>query len=241
MEKSNYEFAFDSSNLETKFERNFLRNEVIQKLKTRYPKYLRHYVFQRMAELDLEKDKKKKRKVLELAENLYYFSLKKNGENELQSLEEILLFYSRASQGMLRKALWHSFSQKGATTQTNGLKGPLSFSGDLHLWQWHHHYFLWVNKNRPQKELERLDQLLCEWLLQNNLHLRTTEEKMGINSKDASTKLLAKLFESLGIVLENQNKNPRNLAGKTGFMRELCPNFYQSLRDKGFELRQKNQ
>ena len=46
MKDLDLEYLVDLSNDDNKFERNFLRNSVINILETRYPKYLKHYVSQ---------------------------------------------------------------------------------------------------------------------------------------------------------------------------------------------------
>lgn len=238
MRLGNFSFAEDSSNADVKFERNFLRKTIIGKLKKRYPKFLRHYVNQRMAELRSEKQvSSRSLSVVSLTPELHYFSLQETHDG-FDSLEKILLKYSNAHQGMLRKSLHHTYGKHGESLfKTAGLKGPISLSGDLHLWQWHHHYFLLISKNRPPKNLEALDQVLVAWLLEHNLHLRTSgKREMKIHFHQVT-----KLFESLGIFVSEKGVNFRADKKKIGFLNQMCPKFCQKSDDLGFVIQLKGQ
>lgn len=241
MEVSNFSFAIDSSNGDLKFERNFLRQEVINSLKQRYPNYLRHYVNQRNQELAVYKSENIKRvSVLKINSDLLFFSLIP-GESKLNDLEIVLRRFSLAKQGMLRKSLLHIFgTNPSLLDHSNGLKGPMSLSGHLHLWQWNHFYFLSISKIRPEKSLNSLDQLLCAWLLRHN-QLATAD--MFRSGGDAhfskNDKDIILLFNSLGLSLTLKNKNPRNSKQSQSegkFLKVLCPKFYQAITAHNFLL-----
>lgn len=238
MKLGNFSYAEDSSNNDQKFERNYLRKTIINRIKKRYPKFLRHYVNQRMGEIASAKRKNSRSiSVLSLAANLHYFSFRSDLD-DIEDLEKILLKYSHAEQGMLRKSLRHTFGNKrDSMFKTSGLKGPLSLSGDLHLWQWHHHYFLSISKNRPSKNLETLDQVLVTWLHKHNLHLRTSDHK----TIEAEFHQVTKLFESLGISIRLKENKFHGHKKKIGFLHQLCPNFCQKVEDLGFVIQLKGQ
>lgn len=238
LQSNHLDFAEDSSNEDSKFERNFLRKEIIKKISIRYPRYLRHYVNQRMSEITREKNLDFKELII--AKNLYYFSLLDNVDDNKEYfniLESILLKHSQAEKGMLRKSLLHFFTNEHSLMTTDGLRGPLSFSGSLHLWQWNHHFFLWIDKDRPTKELESLDRYLCHQLnpLTDDLRSSFLQKKPLKNLAINQTKL----FESLGILVVSSQKNPRNFGKEVKLFKALCPKFYQILAKEGLQLRQK--
>lgn len=214
--------AEDSSNTDTKFERNFLRSEVISAIKKRYPKYLKHFVNQRNHELaetncvlNFTKSNPRIYEV-KIAHDLVYFSVKDESFFQ-QDLENIFKKYSPVQKGFFNKSLIHFYGKKNSKLNQPKLKGPLSFSGGLHLWQWKHHFFLWISKTRPNHSLDKLDQLLLS---------RMSDIHSSENFSADESASLAKLFESLGIVKISQLKKQKKITDIPSFFKVLCPKFY---------------
>lgn len=209
-------FHHDSSNNNEKFERNFLRQNVIASLKIRYPKYLRHYVQQsliranRLGVLRSGTVKHSPIKKLQLSENLWFLKL-----DNASSIDEILNFlktHSSIERGYLVKSLVQFYPQK--IDLKTPLKGPMSFSGSLHLWQWRDCFFLWHSRQRPTKVLTALDQYL----------------ELNVSDIHYSLQKSIHLLDIMGLKLENKIKNPRSLKSEVRFFKLICPVFYKELR-----------
>lgn len=238
MHSCKFPYAVDSSNSQIKFERNFLRQEILSGIKKRYPKYLRHYVNQRMSEIHLLSTHKlasnsRKMNYIELATDLYFFRLE-TAPSPLDELEKILLHFSTAKQGMLRKSLIHTYKDNvNSFYMCPKLKGPLSFSGDIHIWQWNDCYFLLVSKDRPPKFLSQLDALLCN-CLKDGAFVNANKIDKNIQSLfDAVTMAVkSKKSKSIGKV-EKNTRNLKWIPEEFKFFKDLCPIFYRNLIEQG--------
>lgn len=220
-------FHRDSSNQNDKFERNFLRQYVTSALHTRYPKYLNHYVKQstmRAKRLGVlcDKNLRVKNEIFQhhavgLAENLWFFKLPADlsFDESFQALLDFLKNHSMEDRGYLVKSLLHFFPKK--FDRNTPLKGPMSFSGSLHLWQWGDCFFLWRTDSRPTKVLEPLDEYL----------------KLNVSDIHFSLEKPILLLDLLGLKLQNQAKNPRSSKSQIRFFKSICPVFYGELQKRG--------
>ncbi len=226
--ESKISFHQDSSNTNEKFERNFLRQQVIHSIRSRYPKYLRHYVQQSLLRAKrlgvLRKNpnkliapKKLLPKELVLAKDLWLLKCdpSQNQDQIFQSLLNFLKTHSSEKRGYFVKSLTHFFPDE--INLLSSLKGPMSFSGGLHLWQWRNCFFLWHSAIRPSKELVSLD----EYLGQNVSDIHFSLEKPVF------------LLEEMGLGLKTKSKNPRSLKEEVRFFKLICPVFYQELQARG--------
>lgn len=222
--ESKISFHQDSSNSNEKFERNFLRQQVIHSLRARYPKYLRHYVQQSLLRAKrlgvlrtdpnkLVATKKLRPKEIVLSSDLWFLKCDtlKDQDQIFQSLLNFLKAHSSEKRGYFVKSLTHFFPDEINLLST--LKGPMSFSGGLHLWQWRNCFFLWHSAKRPSKELVSLD----EYLLQNVSDIHFSLEKPVF------------LLEEMGLCLKVRSKNPRSLKAEVRFFKLICPVFYHEL------------
>ncbi len=219
--RENIFFHEDSSNQNEKFERNFLRKNIISQIAPKYPKYLKHYVArqnQKAIEQNVHIDQKKietKMIIKKLAQNLWFFSLEKN--NTIEDLHKILLSKSNVDRGMIHKALGQFFGGKLSLVQ---IRGPMSFSGGLHLWQWHHHFFLWKNPIRPESNLAILD----NYLQQNIAHIQALKRNEHYS------------LEIMGLeIIKSANFHSKYFKEILAF-KKWTPIFYQELVDQDMKL-----
>ncbi|MBL7665350.1 MAG: tRNA lysidine(34) synthetase TilS [Bacteriovoracaceae bacterium] len=126
------DYLNDPTNQDLKYERNYLRHQVIPKMKERHPNYLKHYVEQSQAlaqKLGLTTQKKSSDVKIISHPDCTYF-LDESYKNEFSSCEEILLQeihrLSQASRGTLALQV-----KKILMAAKNGKHGPLSLSGGL--------------------------------------------------------------------------------------------------------------
>ena len=130
----NLNFSEDPTNADNKYARNYLRNEVIPKLKAKYPNYLKHYVHQknelaRNLGVHLLKDKKSQF-VLAVSEKnalIYSLSLEKNTSGVEQLLLEGLKHLNPNARGSVNSQL-----SKIVLAMENGKSGPLALTNS---WQ----------------------------------------------------------------------------------------------------------
>lgn len=131
----NIPYLDDPTNLDKKYERNFLRHDVIGSIKLRYAKFLKHYVHRQN----------------ELAKHLGIHALKINSSFVIKKNKNSVLLYSTEfpckSNGLREQIrdVVHSLSSKNNRGQlqqqldralealANNKQGPLSFSGGVQL------------------------------------------------------------------------------------------------------------
>ncbi|MBK22604.1 MAG: tRNA lysidine(34) synthetase TilS [Halobacteriovorax sp.] len=129
-------FAEDPTNLELRFERNFIRHEVLPKLKKRFPGYIRHYVSRqnalayklRLARLGKRKEVNFKVKSDELGGKVLYRADYRNDFRGAKSdILNIVKELSSEPRGVLQ-----SQADKMIKAQYRGKQGPFIFSGGVH-------------------------------------------------------------------------------------------------------------
>lgn len=129
------EYATDPTNLELRFERNYIRHEVLPKLKERFPGYIRHYVSRhnalayklRLARLGKRKQVSFKIKNDELGGRVLYRADYKNDfRGSKEDILKIVKELSDSPRGVLQ-----SQADKMIKAQFRGKQGPFIFSGGV--------------------------------------------------------------------------------------------------------------
>lgn len=115
----------DETNNHSRFERNFLRQEVIAKMARRYPKYLKHYALRSMNEWQKRKQSANFYQKIELGWGTH-FIFTENQIPQISVLEKALKKLSSVERGKLSKEL-----SKLRMAIKNGKKGPMVFSGGV--------------------------------------------------------------------------------------------------------------
>lgn len=116
----------DETNTHSRFERNFLRQEVIAKMAERYPKYLKHYALRSMNEWEMrEQAAHSSYQKIELGWGTH-FIFAENQMPDVAVLEKALKKLSSVERGQLSKEL-----TKLRLAIKNGKKGPMIFSGGV--------------------------------------------------------------------------------------------------------------
>jgi tRNA(Ile)-lysidine synthase len=148
-------FIEDPTNESTKYERNFIRNEVIGTFKHRYPKYLKHYVHRHN----------------EIARRLGMHLIKKNKTDYQISLgSNSVLIYSLANvndysglEGLVLEGLKHlNPDSRGSVARQlenvvkgmgNGKVGPISLTNSVQLYMDHNLVFMTKARERGLKPM----------------------------------------------------------------------------------------
>lgn len=128
-------YATDPTNLELRFERNYIRHEVLPKLKERFPGYIRHYVSrQNSLAYKLRKARLGKRKPVDFKVKedflggrvLYRADYKNDFRGSKDQILETVKAISDAPRGVLQ-----SQADKMIRAQFKGKQGPFIFSGGV--------------------------------------------------------------------------------------------------------------
>lgn len=154
-------FVMDPTNQELRFERNFIRHEVLPKLKERFPGYIRHYVARhndlayklRLARLGKRKAANFKTKSDELGGKILYREDYKNDfKGAKAEIIKIVKDLSNAPRGVLQ-----SQADKMIKAQFRGKQGPFIFSGGVFGYMGQGTlYFINRDKVKKYKEIDKL-------------------------------------------------------------------------------------
>ncbi|MFZ4713702.1 MAG: tRNA lysidine(34) synthetase TilS [Bacteriovoracaceae bacterium] len=124
--KNDLEFFTDSSNLDLRHERNYLRSEVVARMGIRFPKYLKHYVH-RMNALVSEPRKKTFHHIIESKK--YGIHVRFEVLPTIQELSSWLKKVSKKEKGSVRAEL-----SKLLVSLESGGHGPMDFSGGVKIY-----------------------------------------------------------------------------------------------------------
>lgn len=155
------DFAKDPTNEELRFERNYIRHEVLPKLKERFPGYIRHYVSRqnalayklRLARLGKRKhvDFKTKNDFLG-GKILYRADYKNDFKGSKARILDIVKELSDAPRGVLQ-----SQADKMIRAQFRGKQGPFIFSGGVLGYMGQGTlYFISKEKARQYKQIDKV-------------------------------------------------------------------------------------
>ncbi len=131
----NLKWFEDSSNTNLKFERNFIRHEVVKSIAKRYPKYLKHYVYSQKELKKLLKAKKSKEAMpsIKSHQRSWGMILEIFGALDIEQFKSELFKVSQVHRGQVALQ-----STKFVTNFNKGnleIKGPYSFSGGVKVFQ----------------------------------------------------------------------------------------------------------
>lgn len=160
----------DSSNLNTKFERNFLRANLTDKIIKRYPKVLRHYV-SRHNELALMQNRHR----LKIYADLVVLKEESGGivlvsdhlENHKNKIKDIIHQKSKSSRGEIDVELEKVLSAHKIIMSDHKsfpCKGPMNFSGGVCLYLLKNHLFILSLKERLF--YQEMDHMLLKKLME---------------------------------------------------------------------------
>ncbi len=154
-------YVNDPTNLELRFERNFIRHEILPKLKKRFPGFIRHYVSrQNDLAYKLRAARLGKRKIVDFkikADNfggkiLYREDYKNDFKGSKQDIIKIVKELSDAPRGVLQ-----SQADKMIRAQFKGKQGPFIFSGGVFGYMGQGTlYFIPRDKVKTFKEIDRV-------------------------------------------------------------------------------------
>lgn len=125
-------FREDPTNSDLKFDRNFVRHEVVTKISQRFPQYLKHYVsLSNQASLAMDNNIMKKGSLTDV------FSYKDGAvligqKFDTVQIQELMHRYSSADRGELVSPIGRMLD-----AIRNGKKGPFQFSGGLEAYHTH--------------------------------------------------------------------------------------------------------
>jgi tRNA(Ile)-lysidine synthase len=157
----NLAYINDPTNLELRFERNFIRHEILPKIKERFPGFIRHYVSrQNNLAYKLRKARLGKRKIVDFkvkADNfggrvLFRDDYKNDFKGAKQDIIKIVKELSDAPRGVLQ-----SQADKMIRAQFRGKQGPFIFSGGVYGYMGQGTlYFISRDKVNLYKEIDRV-------------------------------------------------------------------------------------
>jgi tRNA(Ile)-lysidine synthase len=208
----NMSFVDDPSNLEEKFERNYLRHQIIPQIKLKYPSYLKNYV---------TRQNKMTRELVNVSGKKWTYekdflggillSTKDNmHEINRDQIVDCIKQLSSLKRGSLRDQL-----EKLFTAYQNGKKGPLSFSGGVKIFLDKNKLYF-INKNIEQK-IKNIDKGLYNYLKDGaQIPVVSIRENDDLISKSNSALLFPFLFFC-------RDKNARQILGPS--MKALSPIF----------------
>lgn len=155
------DYINDPTNLELRFERNFIRHEVLPKLKKRFPGFIRHYVSrQNSLAYKLRKARLGKRKMVDFkikadalgGRVLYREDYLNDFKGAKQDIIKIVKELSDAPRGVLQ-----SQADKMIRAQFRGKQGPFIFSGGVFGYMGQGTlYFISRDKVKKYKEVDRI-------------------------------------------------------------------------------------
>lgn len=134
IKKENLSFLEDSSNLNERYERNYLRKNIIPAIAKKYPHYLKHYVARSnelAGEWKISRSPFTGNSHIKKRDQFGgIFLINSKFENNFQGKEQEILdcikTLSKKNRGILNSQV-----QKLIVASSNGQKGPLSFSGGV--------------------------------------------------------------------------------------------------------------
>lgn len=151
------EFAEDPTNSENRYERNFLRNEVIPQMKNRHAKYLKHYVFRqnelaRVLGVHLLDRKKTSLKIVNSDHSLLAYSFKE--DEDFSRIESVLSKGLKKINPKARGVTAEQFKKIKAALK-NHKRGPLMLSGGVSVYL-DYNMFLMTTKKAPKLNVVEL-------------------------------------------------------------------------------------
>lgn len=157
----------DSSNLDTRFDRNFIRELTKAKLSPRYPQLLKHYSnrsneLARTLGLSALSSGEGREKIIKkswkgLGVCFLSVDFKSNFQSQSLEIHEAICTLSGQGRGTLHKQI-----QKLISMANNGKSGPLKFSGGVY--GFHSKGCLFLVNRQGLREFELLDQLTLNYL-----------------------------------------------------------------------------
>ena len=166
-------FLEDPTNEELRFERNFIRNKIVEGFKDRYPQYLKHYVyrhneFARRIELHFKNKSKSAFKLAFEPDSVLVYAIK--SQQDFSGIEQLILealkYLNPDTRGTISKSIKQIVqgmknNKYGPMTLTRGVKAYLDFNS-----------ILLVRKKytfKPVKQLPSFQQVLTYEEYQNHL------------------------------------------------------------------------
>lgn len=130
-------FLEDPTNKHQRFERNYIREEIVSKIDKRHPMYLKHYVNrqnQMAKSLGVHILRKSSRARIESLQSeamglIYDASFTNDLEFATRALKEMILEFSNVNRGSVSSQI-----QKAIAASNKGAYGPLLCSGDVNLY-----------------------------------------------------------------------------------------------------------
>ncbi len=119
--KEKLSYQEDKTNQDLSYERNFVRHEIIPKIKKRFPKYLKHYVNQKT-----ELIQKTEKTLVEKVEDSIILKVEKDIESYKPEIRRVIHSLSKKKRGSIAGQL-----DKLVQAYRNSKKGPVSFSGGV--------------------------------------------------------------------------------------------------------------
>lgn len=187
----------DESNLDLKFERNFMRHKIIGQIKKQYPKYLKHYV--QRANLLLEEKKKAKNKIEITTFKTEFGTIIKfplGTHPTVNLIKKEIQNYSVLNRGKLTSELI-----KLQKSILNGKVGPMNFSGGVTI------YF---NRSELFITNEKLIKMLS--LLDAKLESDLKNERVGIVTESIKDILERDVLFFPGFIVTNDQSIQKQLA-----------------------------
>jgi tRNA(Ile)-lysidine synthetase-like protein len=125
--KNRYTFFQDQTNFDIKYERNFVRLEIIPKLQVRFPKYLKHYVQRSLELLKKESFKKASHRLFHHPDYGLHICFE-----IYPSIDEIISWIKKISND--KRGSLHKEVSKLLKAIDNGGTGPMDFSGGVKIY-----------------------------------------------------------------------------------------------------------
>lgn len=185
-------FREDSSNKNTRFERNYIREVVVPSIKARFPKYLKNYVH-RANDWANKKEKDQIhfiiRKDIWGGVSLIHTHFKNDFSKARDLIYQIIVQESSKERGTLRDQI-----NKCIEAQKNGKKGPLLFSGEVNAYLCQGMiYFVGPTAKKVIEDLDKEWELLLQ---KNDLHPFCLPQKLAPKFLDIDEKKIPFLIFS---------------------------------------------
>lgn len=159
----------DASNEDIRFERNFVRKILVEKIKTRYPKYLKHYVASQNQLLSLVNEKRLQTndtqsfslhqrswgKILRFENNKL-----QNQKINIDSLRDIILSCSEVGRGQIHKQLENLWQNLCVKNKANTITGPYQFSGGVHVFHIKGYLLIVRKGQKPYLYISQIPELI---------------------------------------------------------------------------------
>jgi tRNA(Ile)-lysidine synthase len=146
-------FREDPTNLDLRFDRNFVRHKIVANIRKRFPKYLKHYVnISNQAAMNLNTNLIAKRGLIDVYS--YEDGAVLIGQRfDIVQIQELMHTYSNADRGELVGPIG-----KMLDAIRNGKKGPFHFSGGLEAY--HSHDLLMIYRKGMKNSDESIARIL---------------------------------------------------------------------------------